>query len=331
MTSLPSTLSPPVIKTEAGTPRRVGVEIEFTHLELDQIARLVVDLFGGEIFRETDYEVRVSTPDLGEFRIEIDLLYLKRLGQARSMADEAPGLWERMSEDLVAAVAHHVVPCEIVTPPLTFDRLIDLDRLVERLREAGAKGTRDALVYAFGVHFNPEAPSLRAESLLAYLRAFVILYDWLKAELRVDTARRLSPFIRAFPIPYVQTILKADYGPTMASLIDDYLAYNPTRNRALDMLPLFTHIDRDRVLAVVDDPHIYSRPTYHYRLSNSQVGDPYWHLTDEWRYWLVVESLAHNPEKLTAMAADYLAVLNLPFGDVFSSWTNKTKQWLDVL
>lgn len=319
-----------MLNTDAGAPRRVGVEIEFTHLELDQIAALVTDLFGGEIFRETDYEIRVSSPDLGEFRIEIDFAYLKRLGQERAIGDTAPGLWDRMSEDLLATFAHHMIPCEIVTPPLPFDRLADLDRLVDCLQEAGAKGTHEALVYAFGVHFNPEAPSLRAESILAYLRAFVLLYDWLKAELHVDTARRLSPFIRAYPIPYVQSILQADYRPGIYSLIDDYLAYNPTRNRALDMLPLFAHIDRSRVLAAVNDPHVHARPTYHYRLSNSRVGDPYWRLTDEWRYWLVIEALAANSEKLTAMAADYRTILNMPLGDVFSNWIKKTKQWLDV-
>jgi hypothetical protein len=33
--------------------------------------------------------------------------------------------------------------------------------------------------------------------------------------------------------------------PDLDTLIDDYLEYNPTRNRALDFLPLFLHLDED--------------------------------------------------------------------------------------
>ena len=38
-------------------------------------------------------------------------------------------------------------------------------------------------------------------------------------------------------------MLDAGYGPDLGALIDDYLAANPTRNRALDLLPLFAELD----------------------------------------------------------------------------------------
>ncbi|OBX33760.1 putative amidoligase enzyme [Halomonas elongata] len=38
-------------------------------------------------------------------------------------------------------------------------------------------------------------------------------------------------------------MLDPDYQPDLRTLIDDYLEYNPTRNRELDLLPLFAYLD----------------------------------------------------------------------------------------
>jgi hypothetical protein len=209
--------------------------------------------------------------------------------------------------------------------------MADLDRLVAHLRTAGAKGTDDGLIYAFGVHFNIEAPSLQAASILRHLRAFILLYDWLKSELRLDSLRRITPFIRPFPSRYARLILHPAYRPNRRILIDDYLKHNPTRNRALDLLPLFAEVDPERVFTAVDDPLVNARPAYHYRMPNSFVGDPDWRLSDEWRSWLVIESLAADPRRLRAMADEYLVLLEQPFGDIFSIWAERSEQCLREL
>jgi len=325
-------LLPKLHQTESGKPRRVGVEIEFGGLDIDTAARLVAATFGGNIVPETEYETLVRDSTAGEFQIELDVGILKRAAQARKEQDAAPGPLEQLSEQALAAFLQQVAPCEIVTPPLPLDRIAELDRLVGDLAAAGARGTNDAWIYAFGIHFNPQAPSLHPDSILAYLRAFVLLYDWLKAVLQIDTSRRLTPFIKPFPGRYVESILQADYQPAQAQLIDDYLADNPTRNRALDMLPLFAHLDSERVMAGVDEAQqkaIKSRPTYHYRLANSRVGDPAWRLTDEWCYWLVIEALAQDSDRLQAMAADYLDRARRPFTAILTSWPERTRQWLE--
>jgi hypothetical protein len=41
-------------------------------------------------------------------------------------------------------------------------------------------------------------------------------------------------------------------------------------------LPLFAFLDEDRVRAKLDDPLIKSRPTYHYRLPNTDFHKPNW-------------------------------------------------------
>lgn len=326
-----SDLVPRRTHTDAGTPRRVGVEIELAGLEIETIAEVVAEAVGGTVHRVHDYELTVETTDLGPFRIERDLELLKRLGRERAAATEEPALLGRLAQSAVESLAKTVAPCELVTPPLPFERLPDLDRISDRLRERGAEGTRDGLLHAFGVHFNPEAPSLRPGDILAHLRAFVLLYPWLLERLAVDLKRRVTPFIDPFPGDYALLIADPSYAPSLERLIDDYLALNPTRDRALDMLCLFAHLDEPRVRAAVDDHRVRPRPTYHYRLSNSAIGDPGWHPTDGWRYWLLVEDLAADEPQLTAMCAAFCADLDRPLGGLRSHWDERMGDWLAAL
>ena len=68
-----------------------------------------------------------------------------------------------------------------------------------------------------------------------------------------------------------------DYPATADRLIDDYVRFNPTRNRPLDMLPVLACLDRERTLAAVEDPHLTKpRPAFHYRMPNSLLDEPDW-------------------------------------------------------
>ena len=91
-------------------------------------------------------------------------------------------------------------------------------------------------------------------------------------------------------------------------LIDDYLRHNPTRNRALDLLPVLAHLDRDRVLSQAEGKHLVKpRPAFHYRLPNCMVDEADWTLASEWNRWVMVERLAGDPERLGRMSRRYLA------------------------
>lgn len=308
--------------------RRVGVEIEFAGLTVQTAAEQVVEVLGGTANTLTDYEIEIVDTELGEFLVEVDFALLKRLGQARAEAEQPPGVVEQWSEEMLAALARQVTPCEIVTAPIRFDRVTELDALMEALRQAGARGTDDALVYAFGVHFNPEVSGLNVADILPTMQAFAVLHDWLLVRLQIDPVRRVVPFIKPWPVAYAALILAPDYRPDMTRLIDDYLIHNPTRNRAMDMLPLFAHLDRERVRAMVEDDRIKPRPTYHYRLSNCRIGDPDWRLSDEWRQWLAIEALARDTDKLAAMSAAYVELLGRTVGDLFADWPGQVERWM---
>jgi hypothetical protein len=181
-------------------------------------------------------------------------------------------------------------------PPIPVSQLFRTEDLREQLRLKGAHGTSQSYLFAFGLHINPEAVSLETESVVRHLQAFLLSNQRLRKDLHIDPSRDLSPFVDPFPEPYHQLVLQQDYEPDLARFADDYLGYNPTRNRGLDLLPLLAYLDSRRVTDSLRQDVaeiIKPRPTYHFRLPNSHVDDPEWRLGEAWGLWLGVESLAN--------------------------------------
>ena len=309
--------------------RRMGVEIEFAGMDIESIAAVVQQHFGGELERVSDYEVFVRGARLGEFTgdfgVELDFAYLKKLGRER---ETEVGDLENLAEGALALIAKQLVPCEVVSPPIPLDEIWRLESLIQALRLAGAKGTRQASLYAFGLHLNPELPNLQAKTILAHLQAFLGLFDWLVKRSEVDLSRRVTPYIDPFGSEYLKLVLDPDYQPDMAQLIDDYLTHNPTRNRALDMLPLFAHIDEERVRRTVDDDRVKARPTFHYRLPNCQIDEPNWALVRPWRDWLQIEALANNGKQRMQLCRAWQKQNERITGHLFSDWAEESSQWL---
>lgn len=319
--------------TEAGQPRRLGVELEFAGLDLDTISTKVATLFGGTIMRDSRFAHRITNTSWGTFRAEIDTAllkdgsYLELLEGVGFNVHEA--LYRERIDELLARLAGTVVPHEIVSPPIPFAEAHRLEELRAALQESQAQGTRASLVYAFGLHLNPEAASLRPGALVNVLRAFFLLYDWLHLEGEIDWSRRVTPYINDFPRAYRMLILDPEYAPDQEQLIDDYLLHNPTRNRVLDMLPILHHIGGDRALEGVAEAHLVSpRPAFHYRLPNCRVDEPDWTLAREWRGWVCVEWLAARPERMARMARTYLRRRPPTIARIDQGWAIETRSWL---
>lgn len=323
---------PPVTRTEDGAMRRLGVEIEFAGLDIEQIVELLIQSLGGQANKISDYEyalegAHLADEEVGTFGIELDYAYLKRLGKEREQSDEKGELGE-LTEGLLSLLAKQVVPFEIVCPPLDMHQLWHLEDVIRELRHAGAKGTNHATAYAFGLQLNPEMPNMKAETILAYIRAFQCLFLWLRERSQVDLSRRFTPYIDPCGKDYLKLIMDDDYAPDLTTLMDDYLEHNPTRNRAMDMMPLFTHLDEPRVRAAVDDDRIKPRPTLHYRLPNCQIDEPDWALIRPWRDWLQVESLACDEQRLKTVCRGYRKYLKNPVTATFSDWGEASMRWL---
>ena len=318
---------PPRTENQEGQPRRLGVELEFSGIPLDRVVDLMRKHLGGEVKTVSPYELFLRDSSLGDFAVELDFAWLKRRGRARALEDNPDELGQ-FGESVLKLAAEQVVPFEIVSPPIAMAQLWRLGDLFQVLRQAGAEGTSVAPHYAYGLHLNPEMPDLEAATILAYLRAFVCLFDWLRERSKVNISRRITPYIDPFEKPYIKLLLQQDYAPEQAQLIDDYLRHNPTRNRALDMLPLLAHLDEKRVRKAVADDRIKSRPTLHYRLPNCEIDDPNWSLVQPWRAWLQVEALACDPPRLQRITRRYQEHLSGLAGGLFGDWAEVSAEYL---
>ena len=319
---------PPRRRNADGEERRVGVELEMSGISLEQIAQCVQSVHGGSIDARDRLLIEVREADFGDYRIEFDARWLH--DRKKSDSEEVSELWaavERYAEDALLGLAETVVPAELVCPPLPISQLARLDDTVTALREAGALGTGASVIYAFGLQFNAELPALDADTIRRHLQAFACLTDWLRDQEQIPPTRRLSPFIRDYPLAYLRLLLQPDYAPDMNGLIDDYLEHNPTRNRTVDMLPLFALIDEARVRAKVPDQKINKRPTFHYRLPNSEIDDAQWSLHAPWNRWVQVEALADDQARLKRWSAAWRTHDSENSID-FVGWRDKVTQWL---
>jgi hypothetical protein len=305
-------IEPPCTKTEDGRPRRIGVEMEFIGVSCDKAADLVRDLYGGHVRSLDPYRFEVADSRLGTFTVELDCQYAHPSdnGQNRNSGRGDSDIGAAVRAGLasaIGAVSSLLVPVEIVSPPVPLSALPDLDRLVPALRDIGAEDTKEGLVYAFATQLNPEVPSLRAASVVAHLKAFLLLAGRLRVAIDVDLLRRALPFIKPFPTAYAQKVVDPHYQPELPQFVDDYIAANPTRNRELDLLPLLAELAPEQVRASIDDTLVKPRPTFHYRMPDTRLSDPGWGLIVEWNRWAEVEMLAADPGALARLGEIFVA------------------------
>lgn len=287
-------------------------------MSLEQAGRVVAASLGGAVEPVSAAEQQVRVDGLGDFSVELDWAFLKEKAGV-----EAPGDWVKPLSEAAALL----VPVEVVCPPLELSQLSRLEVMVQALREAGAQGTGESFIAAYGVHINSEIPRLDSATLLSYLKAFALLQWWLVDAHQVDLTRKISPYVDLYPQAYVHRLLSAsDVG--LDRIIDDYLRYNPSRNRALDLLPMLAHMDAARVRQTIDDPKIKPRPAFHYRLPNCHIERSDWSLAMPWNTWCVVEQLAHCGDDLGRLAEHFLAAQRPLLGTNRAEWLGFIDQWL---
>jgi hypothetical protein len=323
---------PPVMQNSEGNERRVGVELEFAAVSARDGAWLVQSLYGGEIEEEDPHRFHIRNTRLGSFTSELDTQYAHRKPGASAEPQQEEETIGKLLADfrdemrrIFGNISSHVLPCEINCPPIPVSRIDCLEELVTALREAGAEGTRASPFYAFGAQLNPEIASQSTEWQMSVLKAYLLVSEWLRAIMQIDPTRRIVAFADPFPTPYVTKVVDPGYWPGREQMIDDYLVYNPTRNRELDMLPLFSWLDPARVRQAVPDPRIKSRPAFHYRLPDANIGEPHWGLVLEWNRWCTVEILAARRETLNAMGSAYQSNLSSLLRE---DWAIKVSEWL---
>ena len=314
--------TPPQETNARGVTRQVGVEVEYANFSVLESADLIEELFGGRQIRESEHRVHIKETRLGDFTAELDWQ-----GAHKHKKSESGSIFD--IEDDVRAFAGRtasaIVPTEIVCPPVPWPALAQLDILFDRLRQSGAEGTETGLLYGFGLHLNPEVAEETAEYALRHLQAYVLLEDWLREQIDIDWARKMLPHIDPFPNDYLRKIVDVDYAPDLETLIRDYVEGNQTRNRGLDMTPLFRHLDEATLTRYMHDTRLVKpRPTFHYRLPNAKLSVPGWGPVQEWNRWLAVERLAADKEKLHERMVAFMDWSARPR---IERWAEKIKRW----
>lgn len=324
--------APPKIKDQEGVERSVGFEFEFTGVEMQDAAEMVADLYGGEVEQISGYEFSVKGSEFGDFSLELDAsLFLNKKYEKilKSVGLDVNKLKNKEKlEDRLREMASTVVPFEIITPPISISNLSRMDELVAKLRKWKAKGTGSSFFYAFGLHLNPEVPELSADSLTRHLKAYVMLDPWIRKDANIDLSRKLTPYINEYEMDYIRYILRETYQPDLEMLIRDYFKFKNSRNRPLDMLPVFMFMTESLTSKLLKEELTSARPTFHYRLPNCSIEDEQWTLSQEWDRWVLVEQLADDEKALNRYAR---AFLNMDEKSVFSvkrKWIKLMDRWV---
>jgi len=324
---------PPITTNPSGDERKIGFEFEFTGVEMEEVAVLLSNLYRGKIKQVSTYEYQVKETKLGDFTLELDAQLIREKKYEKFLKNIGIDLSEfegqEQVEDSLKDLASYVVPFEIITPPIQFSDIHQLTNLVDELRKHRAKGTGSSFIYAFGLHINPEIPDDSISTLLNYLRAYVLLDPWIRQDIKVDVSRRITPFINRFEDDYMEHILNPEYQPNQTGFIKDYFTFGNSRNRPLDLQPLFMYLNEELTSELLEDTLTSSRPTFHYRLPNCSLEDEAWTLASEWNRWVLVETLAVDEESLLQYCRAYLKMKHDTVIRFESKWIEFMDRWVN--
>lgn len=272
--------------TKMADDLKIGFEIEYNGVSLEDTAKIIQSQYGGEIKSPYNNRLVINNTEFGKFLVELDVDFIQRLDQNNEGSkSEFLNLISENAEKYFGFVA----PNEIVCPPILESKIENLDKLIDILREKGAKGTGKSFLYAFGLHINKEVRDININYILSIVRSFIEKFEDLKFNL--DTSRVISGFIGDYSANYKKMVMDENYNPTLEEFMKDYVEYNKTRNRALDLTPLFKHIDKNSVDEIKDNK-IKARPTFHYRLPNCRIDNKNWSIKKEYSIWKEIEENA---------------------------------------
>lgn len=325
--------NPPRINNQYGEERSVGFEFEFTGVEMQDAAEMITDLYGGTVRQISGYEYVVRDSEFGDFSLELDAsLFLNKKYEKvlKSVGLDVDKLKNKDKlEDTLRDMASTVVPFEIITPPILLSKLAQMEELVERLRQWKAKGTGSSFFYAFGLHLNPEVPELSAESILRHLKAYVMMDAWIRKDANIDLARKITPYINEYEMDYIRFILREDYKPDLRTLITDYFQFKNSRNRPLDLLPVFMFMDKETTQDLLEEELTSARPTFHYRLPNCSIEDETWTLAEEWNRWVLIEQLADDEKSLDQYSRAFLKMDDKSVFGMKKKWIKLMDRWVN--
>ncbi|WP_037374240.1 amidoligase family protein [Sediminimonas qiaohouensis] len=274
-----------------GKPRKTGVEIELGGLSEACVAEVCTATLGGIATQGDGPFWTITQSSIGKIEVYLDIFLRKAERSAL--------------RDFALEIGREVIPVEIVTDPLDMNGLKALVGLCDALRHAGALGSEGGLLFGFGLHLNIEIASDRDADIVRPLLAYALIEDWMRSANPIDESRRVLPFSDPYPTDFVRGLIGLGPDATLTDVITLYLQRTPTRNRGLDMLPIFAHLRPDLVAHTLPKA-TSARPAFHFRLPDSRIDNPDWSIAQEWQRWITVERVAADTALLGALADAWL-------------------------
>ncbi|MGD8749728.1 MAG: amidoligase family protein, partial [Balneolaceae bacterium] len=115
---------PAIIKNSAGEHRKVGFEFEFGNLTVRETAEALQNSIGGNIQENNPFYFKITNSSIGNLKIERDAELLKSVKYRKALSkinvDFNPDTLIRDIEQGIDSLSSFLIPCEIVTEPLTF-------------------------------------------------------------------------------------------------------------------------------------------------------------------------------------------------------------------
>lgn len=274
-----------------GEPRKTGVEIELGGLIEARVAEICTRELGGQAVQGDGPFWTIEGSSIGKIEVYLDI-FLRKAEQSAL-------------RDFALEIGREVIPVEIVTEPLEMKGLHALHGLCRALREHGALGSEGGLFFGFGVHLNIEIASENDADIVRPLLAYALIEDWLRTANPIDESRRVLPFSDPYPTDFVRALIALGPDAGLVDVIDLYLQRTPTRNRGLDMLPLFAHLRPQQVAGIMSKVKS-ARPAFHFRLPDSRIDNPDWSIAQEWQRWITVERVAADTALLGSLSDAWL-------------------------
>lgn len=282
----------PVTETNAGAPRRIGCEVEFAGLDEISVADALQTTLGGDVDQEHAHLAYLRDSRIGTLKIVLDTALPKDPANPATRA--------------MTGVLAKLIPVEIVTQPLLLDELGTFSAALTALETQGAVGSQEAALYGFGVHLNVESSGQAVPHTAKTIRAFAALEPYLRDVFPINLTRRIMPFIKTWPDAFVRDLF--EHRPTtlrhVMVIAADHL---PSRNFGLDLYPMFKDAwpqDFDEWFA--QDSATKARPSFHFRLPDSRLGERGWSLVEAWNMWRLIEEVAQDDHTLSLLENAWL-------------------------
>lgn len=189
--------------------QRFGLEIEYTNVSLDESIRIAQEVLGGKIessLTREGMEVRTLRGGaINNFKIKVET---NQTGESISAKSE----WVY----------------EIVGPPLTFEQNLLIQKVLDRLKQAGAKGSENGTPVS--IQTNTEMKFKTAARYITdadvefefkVLRNFYINHDQIMSELSPVDSR--LKYIQPLSPGMMKRLLDPTYQPKAKQILNDYI------------------------------------------------------------------------------------------------------------